>query len=81
MGAVQLSSDGGRTWQPAVFLEDAVGRDAWRRWTAEFDVASGQRLTLVCRAIDGAGQVQADVFKLPQPAGAGGLPRVEVSGV
>ena len=81
VAAVQLSPDGGRSWQPAVFLEEPLGRDAWRRWLTEVDVAPGQRLTLVCRAVDGLGQPQIATFKLPQPDGASGLHRIECSGV
>jgi DMSO/TMAO reductase YedYZ molybdopterin-dependent catalytic subunit len=80
VGAVQLSADGGRTWQPAVFLEAPLGRDAWRRWVTEVDVAPGQRLRLVSRAVDGTGQPQPAAFRLPQPDGAAGLHTVEVSG-
>jgi DMSO/TMAO reductase YedYZ molybdopterin-dependent catalytic subunit len=80
INGVQFSGDGGRTWNPAVLLEAASGRDAWVRWQAEFDLAPGQRLTLTARAFDGQGQVQPSVFRLPQPDGGSGLPRVGVSG-
>ncbi|MGH2349989.1 MAG: molybdopterin-dependent oxidoreductase [Chloroflexota bacterium] len=80
VGAVQFSSDDGHTWHPTVFLEESLGRDVWRRWQAQFDVAPGQQLTLVSRAIDGAGQVQSSVFKLPQPDGGSGWHTIEVSG-
>ena len=81
INGVQFSSDGGRSWNPAVFLEAAPGRDAWVRWQGEFDLAPGQRLTLTARAFDGQGQVQSDVFRLPQPDGGSGLPSVGVSAV
>jgi hypothetical protein len=79
--AVELSPDGGGTWQPTSFLEEPRGRDTWRRWQATVEVAPGQRLTLVCRAVDGLGEYQIDAFKLPQPDGASGLHRVDCSGV
>jgi DMSO/TMAO reductase YedYZ molybdopterin-dependent catalytic subunit len=78
INGVQFSSDGGRTWNPAVFLEPAPGRDAWVRWQGEFDLAPGQRLTLTARAFDGQGQVQSSVFRLPQPDGGSGLPSIGV---
>jgi DMSO/TMAO reductase YedYZ molybdopterin-dependent catalytic subunit len=81
VAAVQFSADGGRSWLPAAFLEPALGRDTWVRWQAEFDVLPGQKLTLTCRAVDGAGQVQTSTFSLPQPNGASGLHAVEVIGI
>jgi DMSO/TMAO reductase YedYZ molybdopterin-dependent catalytic subunit len=80
INGVQFSSDGGRTWNPANFLEAAPGRDAWVRWQAEFDVSPGQRLTLTARAFDGQGQVQSNVFRLPQPDGGSGLHSIQVTG-
>ena len=79
VAAVQFSADGGRSWNPTAFLESALGRDTWVRWTAEFDVAPGQTVQLQCRAIDGAGQVQTDEFRLPQPDGGSGRHTIEVS--
>jgi DMSO/TMAO reductase YedYZ molybdopterin-dependent catalytic subunit len=80
VGSVQFSSDGGRTWNPTVFLEAPAGRDSWMRWQAEFDIAPGQSLTLTSRAFDGQGQVQSSVFRLPQPDGGSGLHTIQVSG-
>jgi DMSO/TMAO reductase YedYZ molybdopterin-dependent catalytic subunit len=78
VGAVQISPNGGRTWAPTVFIEPAIGKDAWVRWTAEFDVAPGQTVRLQCRAIDANGEVQPDVFYLPQPNGGSGRHTIEV---
>ena len=80
VAAVQFSSDGERTWHPAAFLEAPLGRDTWVRWQAHFDIAAGQKLTLTCRAIDGTGEVQTDVFNLPQPDGGSGRHSIEVTG-
>jgi DMSO/TMAO reductase YedYZ molybdopterin-dependent catalytic subunit len=80
VGAVQFSPDGGRTWNPADFLEPAPGRDAWVRWAAAFDLAPGETKRLVCRAVDRLGQVQTAEFRLPQPNGGSGWHRIEVSG-
>jgi DMSO/TMAO reductase YedYZ molybdopterin-dependent catalytic subunit len=78
VGAVQFSADSGRTWNPTVFLEPPLGKDTWVRWTAEFDIAPGQTLSLQCRAIDGNGAVQSGVFYLPQPNGASGWHTIRV---
>jgi DMSO/TMAO reductase YedYZ molybdopterin-dependent catalytic subunit len=77
---VQFSSDGGRVWHPTVFLEAPLGRDTWVRWTAEFDIATGERLMLTSRAFDGAGTPQSNVFRLPQPDGGSGYHSIQVVG-
>jgi DMSO/TMAO reductase YedYZ molybdopterin-dependent catalytic subunit len=78
VGAVQFSTNNGQSWNPTVFLEDPLGKDTWVRWTAEFDIAPGQTLSLQCRAIDGTGAVQTDVFNLPQPDGGSGRHTIQV---
>lgn len=79
VGAVQFSADGGRTWNPTAFLEAPIGRDAWVRWTAEFDIAPAEARQLICRAVDGTVVVQTDEFRLPQPDGGQGRHTIEVS--
>lgn len=54
---VELSGDGGDTWQQARFTDDEVVSDAWRRWDATVDLSAG-RHELVVRAVDDAGQSQ-----------------------
>lgn len=57
---IAVSTDGGRTWAEAHFI-DPVRRHAWRRW--QFDwVTSNQpgRYTLLARARDANGAVQPD---------------------
>jgi DMSO/TMAO reductase YedYZ molybdopterin-dependent catalytic subunit len=79
VAGVQFTRDGGRTWHPTVFLEAPLGRDTWVRWTAEFDIAPGERITLTSRAIDGTGQVQPAIFSLPQPNGGSGWHSIQVA--
>jgi DMSO/TMAO reductase YedYZ molybdopterin-dependent catalytic subunit len=58
LASVELSTDGGRTWQPATLLGDAV-KNAWRFW--EFAWQTPQQpgeCTLIARATDGAGGTQ-----------------------
>ncbi len=57
---VAVSTDGGKTWAEAEFL-DPVQRHAWRRW--KFDWLTPKkpgRYTLLARATDGSGNVQPD---------------------
>src|SRR5947209_4440942 len=74
---VEVSADGGATWQPASLLEAAAGKDAMVRFEATFQMADTP-LTLVVRATDGAGAVQPDDFGLPAPDGGWGQDSIQV---
>ena len=80
IAAVELSADAGLTWQSAALLEPPVGRDAWVRWQASFTLTAGTTAQLVCRATDGAGQLQTEQFSLPQPDGGSGWHGLTVRG-
>lgn len=57
---IAVSTDGGRTWAEAGFL-DPVRRHAWRRW--QFDWLTPKepgQYTLLARATDAAGVIQPD---------------------
>jgi sulfite oxidase len=55
---VDVSADGGRTWTPAVLLDD-LGRWAWRMWRAEVTLAPGPA-EIVARAWDSAAGTQPE---------------------
>jgi hypothetical protein len=74
---VEVSADGGGTWQPTSLLEPAAGKDAMVRFEATFQMADTP-LTLVVRATDGAGAVQPDDFGLPAPDGGWGQDSIQV---
>jgi sulfane dehydrogenase subunit SoxC len=57
--AVEVSVDGGETWQPAE-LDDAVGEWAWRGWSFDWEPSEPGKYVLVCRAADAAGNAQPD---------------------
>jgi DMSO/TMAO reductase YedYZ molybdopterin-dependent catalytic subunit len=75
---VEISADSGRSWQPTSLLEQPAGGDAMVRWEGSFELAAGERATLVVRATDGQDEVQTAEFVLPQPDGASGRHSVEV---
>ncbi|MAG36549.1 MAG: hypothetical protein CL878_09950 [Dehalococcoidia bacterium] len=79
IAGVEFSSDAGQSWHPTVFLDPPLGRDTWVRWQAEFDIAAGQTVTLISRAIDGTGEVQTEEFNLPQPNGGSGRHSIQVN--
>ena len=75
---VEFSADGGDRWQVAELLEPASGRDTWVRWQGRFTLTPGAELTLVARATDGTGALQAEAFSLPQPDGGAGWHHAKV---
>jgi len=74
---VEVSLDGGRTWQPAV-LRRELARAAWRQWRLPWSPAAPGRPRLQVRAVDGRGQVQTAARAQPHPDGASGYHEVEV---
>ena len=55
--AVDVSADGGATWQPAE-LDPAAGPHAWRHWTFEWRPDAAGDYELCCRATDSEGNRQ-----------------------
>jgi DMSO/TMAO reductase YedYZ molybdopterin-dependent catalytic subunit len=76
---VELSVDGGRTWQPTTFLEPMADKDTMVRWQTTFTMPARGSRTLAVRATDGTGDVQTNEFQLPQPDGASGQDMITVS--
>jgi DMSO/TMAO reductase YedYZ molybdopterin-dependent catalytic subunit len=56
---VEVSVDGGASWQAAAFCSDAA-RFAWRRWECAWDAHSAGPATLRSRAFDEAGNGQPE---------------------
>src|SRR6267143_3157093 len=57
---IAVSTDGGRTWTPAEFIDPAQ-RHAWRRWQFQWlTPTSPGRYTLLARAKAASGRVQPD---------------------
>ena len=75
---VEVSTNGGKNWQPASFVEPPLGKDTFVRWEGSFQLAAGQSAALVVRATDSSGQLQQETFNLPQPNGGSGWHSVEV---
>jgi DMSO/TMAO reductase YedYZ molybdopterin-dependent catalytic subunit len=75
---VEFSPDGGATWQTAELIEPPAGADTWVRWQGRFGLAPGSGVTLMARATDGSGALQAEAFSLPQPDGSSGWNTIEV---
>ena len=54
---VELSTDGGKTWQDAK-LEADLGKYSWRRWRVQWQPAAAGTYRLMSRATNAAGQTQ-----------------------
>lgn len=59
VASVEVSTDGGKTWQKAEFVGPDLGRFAWRQFALPVNLAAGQ-YTLVSRATDTQGNVQPE---------------------
>jgi hypothetical protein len=67
---VEVSTDGGATWQPAQ-LEDSLGPLSWQRWQTTIDLPPGTH-TLAVRSTDGSGMQEDKIVRPPHPSGASG---------
>jgi DMSO/TMAO reductase YedYZ molybdopterin-dependent catalytic subunit len=74
---VEVSTDGGESWRAAT-LREPVGPLSWRQWALHWTPARSGDVEIVCRAVDGSGEVQTASTAPPHPAGATGLHAVTV---
>ncbi|MGH9725543.1 MAG: Ig-like domain-containing protein, partial [Candidatus Acidiferrales bacterium] len=56
---IDVSTDGLKTWEPALLGED-LGRYSFRTWEFNWTPKTAGRYTLAVRASDGAGNTQPD---------------------
>jgi DMSO/TMAO reductase YedYZ molybdopterin-dependent catalytic subunit len=66
---VEISSDDGRTWQPARFTNEAAP-GTWRLWEVDVAIGAPGQHRVRARATDSAGQTQPE-RAVPNPAGYG----------
>lgn len=57
--SVEVSVDGGKTWQPARFVGPDMGRYAWRQFVLPVRLAAGTH-TIMSRATDAQGNMQPE---------------------
>ncbi len=69
--AVEVSTDGGETWNEATLSDPLPNPATWRQWRYEWR-PDGDSAEVVVRAIDGEGELQTEAFSEPQPDGASG---------
>ena len=74
IAGVEVSTDGGRSWQRAQ-VQRPLSPYAWTRWAYRWTPQRAGRHELVCRATDGGGRLQDAASRPPHPAGASGYHR------
>ncbi len=77
INAVEVSSDDGKTWQPAQ-IKSPLGKYTWALWAALWKPAASGEYTLRVRARDGAGVLQTSQETPTLPDGASGYHRVRL---
>ncbi|WP_408959739.1 molybdopterin-dependent oxidoreductase [Natrinema sp. 74] len=70
IGAVEVSTDGGDTWDDAELSEPLPGDDVWRQWRYEYGAAGSHEV--IVRARDADGTLQIPETDGPKPDGATG---------
>jgi DMSO/TMAO reductase YedYZ molybdopterin-dependent catalytic subunit len=75
---VEVSTDGGRTWDEAL-LKDPINERTWRFWAYRWTPSGEGDVEIVCRATDGDGEVQTKREAEPHPSGASGYPSRSIS--
>ncbi|WP_423743474.1 hypothetical protein V5735_10490 (plasmid) [Haladaptatus sp. SPP-AMP-3] len=68
---VEVSTDGGGTWENADLGPRLPGRDVWRQWRFQWKPRGGKH-EIVVRATDGSGTVQPEEFRSAYPNGPTG---------
>jgi DMSO/TMAO reductase YedYZ molybdopterin-dependent catalytic subunit len=77
ISTVEVSSDGGTTWQEAT-LKDPLGRFTWRLWRYTWKAPPGEH-QLQVRATNGAGELQTSIVSDTLPNGATGWHSITVT--
>lgn len=72
---VEVSLDGGRTWQEAE-LREPLSSLAWTQWAYRWTPEALGAYRILCRAVDGRGQMQDRAPRQPHPSGATGYHEV-----
>ncbi|MFQ5887266.1 MAG: sulfite oxidase [Candidatus Hydrothermarchaeales archaeon] len=78
--AVEVSTDGGRTWDEAV-IKEPLSKYAWTLWTYQWKPASKGKYEISVRATDKEGNVQKKgniISRRVYPSGADGIHSIKV---
>jgi DMSO/TMAO reductase YedYZ molybdopterin-dependent catalytic subunit len=78
VAAVEISTDGGRSWHRAR-LRTPLSPWAWTQWALAWTPPAAGRYEITCRATDGEGHTQDARSRPPHPSGASGYDRVAMT--
>lgn len=76
---VEVSVDGGNSWEEAKIKKPLSSKNTWVLWATEWNPPSEGRYDLSVRAVDGDGNMQAPGFMNPFPDGSSGYHTVTVT--
>jgi Oxidoreductase molybdopterin binding domain/Mo-co oxidoreductase dimerisation domain len=74
---VEVSSDGGNSWKIAR-IKDPLSQYTWVLWTVDLDLSAKSNRSIIVRATDKTGKIQADEVTDPFPDGATGYDMINV---
>jgi DMSO/TMAO reductase YedYZ molybdopterin-dependent catalytic subunit len=74
---VEVSSDGGNSWKIAR-IKDPLSQYTWVLWTVDLDLSAQSNRSIIVRATDKTGKIQADEVTDPFPDGATGYDMINV---
>jgi DMSO/TMAO reductase YedYZ molybdopterin-dependent catalytic subunit len=78
IGHVDVSVDGGDTWDQAEVVWETPSPHAWTVWEYLWEPSKGGDYEVMGRAIDREGRTQIAVGREPYPSGLAGLDRMEI---
>jgi hypothetical protein len=71
IGKVEVSTDGGETWEPAE-IKPALSTYTWVLWHKRWTPARPGKHKVLVRATDGRGETQTSQYAPPGPSGSSG---------
>lgn len=74
VSGVEVSTDDGETWETAM-VKEPISSLSWRQWAYRWTPDGSGTVTVMCRAIDGSGDVQTAAPADPHPDGSSGYHR------
>ncbi len=75
---VEISTDGGKSWEPAK-IKEPLSNNTWVLWATDWNPPAKGRYSIIVRATDKTGKVQAEELQNSFPSGATGYHAVEIT--
>ena len=75
---VEVSIDGGKSWQTAI-IKEPLSNYTWVLWATEWNPSAAGSYSIIVRATDKMGKVQTPEYQNPFPNGSTGYHRVHIN--